>query len=43
MTFNTFNLFNEEKINLLLENLHDVLWVMDIKTQRFTYVSPSVY
>ncbi|MGD1060586.1 MAG: PAS domain S-box protein [Methanomassiliicoccales archaeon] len=33
---------SERKYRLLAENVNDVIWIMDIATQRFTYVSPSV-
>ena len=33
---------NEEKFKLLNENMHDVVWVLNMKTRRFTYVSPSI-
>ena len=34
---------NEEKFQLLNENMHDVVWVLNMKTRKFTYVSPSVF
>ncbi|MBI5459018.1 PAS domain S-box protein [Methanobacterium sp.] len=34
---------SEEKYRLISENSGDVIWVMDINSQKFTYVSPSVY
>jgi len=33
----------EEKYRLLADNIDDVIWKLDIKTLRFTYMSPSVY
>jgi len=33
---------SERHYRLLAENMVDVLWVMDLETMRFTYVSPSV-
>ena len=33
---------SEEKYRLLAENISDVIWIMDIKSLRFSYVSPSV-
>jgi PAS domain S-box-containing protein len=33
---------SEARYRLLAENMADVLWTMDLETQRFTYVSPSV-
>ncbi|MBN2013171.1 PAS domain S-box protein [candidate division KSB1 bacterium] len=33
---------SEEKYRLLAENVGDVLWILDLETQRFRYVSPSV-
>ena len=33
----------EEKYRLLAENVRDIIWILDIKTRRFTYVSPSVH
>ena len=34
---------SEERYRLLSENSADVIWTLDIATQSFTYVSPSVY
>jgi PAS domain S-box-containing protein len=33
---------SEERYRLLAENVTDVVWRLDLRTQRFTYVSPSV-
>lgn len=33
---------NEEKYRLLAENISDVIWVLDLKTSHFRYISPSV-
>ncbi|MBT3185535.1 MAG: PAS domain S-box protein [Nitrospina sp.] len=33
---------NERKYRLLTENIRDVVWVLDVETMRFQYVSPSV-
>jgi two-component system cell cycle sensor histidine kinase/response regulator CckA len=33
---------SEQRYRLLSENAADVIWLMDAKTLRFTYVSPSV-
>ena len=33
---------SEERFRLIAENVADVIWVLDLATQRFTYVSPSV-
>lgn len=33
---------SEEQYRLLADNVHDVIWTMDLQG-RFTYVSPSVY
>ena len=33
---------NEAQYRLLAENMADVVWMLDIGTSRFTYVSPSV-
>ncbi len=33
---------NESQYRLLAENMVDVIWVLDVATLRFTYVSPSV-
>ena len=33
---------SEEKYRLLAENVSDNLWIMDLASLRFTYVSPSV-
>jgi PAS domain S-box-containing protein len=32
-----------ERYQLLAENMHDVIWLMDIRENKFSYVSPSVY
>ncbi len=34
---------SEERYRLLAENTTDVFWQLDLRTNRFTYVSPSVY
>ncbi len=34
---------SEEKYRLLAENISDVIWIMDMETSRFRYVSPSVF
>jgi PAS domain S-box-containing protein len=34
---------SEERYRLLAENAADVIWVIDLDTMRFTYISPSVY
>jgi PAS domain S-box-containing protein len=34
---------SEKRYRLLSENSADVIWTLDIATQRFTYVSPAVY
>jgi PAS domain S-box-containing protein len=31
------------RFRLITENLHDVIWTLDLKTMRFTYISPSIY
>lgn len=33
---------SEERYRLLADNVSDVIWVMDLASRRFTYVSPSV-
>jgi PAS domain S-box-containing protein len=33
---------SEEKYRILAENVSDVIWIMDIETLRFNYLSPSV-
>ncbi len=33
---------NEEKYRLIADHSGDCLWVMDLATLRFTYVSPAV-
>jgi PAS domain S-box-containing protein len=33
---------SERKYRLLAENVHDVIWTLDIATMKFTYISPSV-
>lgn len=34
---------SEKKYRLLTENIHDVVWTLDLETMHFTYVSPSVF
>jgi len=34
---------SEEKYRLISENSGDVIWIMDLDSQMFTYVSPSVH
>jgi PAS domain S-box-containing protein len=34
---------SESKYRIISENTGDVIWIMDIKTLKFTYISPSVY
>jgi PAS domain S-box-containing protein len=34
---------SEEKYRLLTENAADVIWVLNLSTGKFTYISPSVY
>ena len=33
---------SERRYRLLAENVRDVIWTLDVKTLRFTYISPSV-
>ena len=33
---------SEERYRLLAENSQDVIWTLDLKSRRFTYISPSV-
>jgi PAS domain S-box-containing protein len=33
---------SEARYRLISENTSDVIWLLDVETQRFTYVSPSV-
>lgn len=33
---------SEQKYRLLADNINDVIWLMDLKQRRLTYVSPSV-
>jgi PAS domain S-box-containing protein len=33
---------SEQKYRFLAENIQDVIWIMDVESMRFTYVSPSV-
>jgi PAS domain S-box-containing protein len=33
---------SEEKYRLLAENVSDVIWILDVETRRYRYVSPSV-
>ncbi len=32
----------DEKFSFLTENIMDVIWIMDLATMKFTYISPSV-
>jgi len=34
---------SEEKYRLISENTGDVIWLLDLNTEKFSYVSPSVY
>lgn len=34
---------SEEKYRLQTEGMKDVVWILDVESQRFTYVSPSVF
>jgi PAS domain S-box-containing protein len=34
---------NEARFRLLTEGLKDVVWVFDVESRRFTYISPSVF
>ena len=34
---------SEEQFRVLTENMRDVVWTLDPQTQRFLYMSPSVY
>ena len=34
---------SEEHFRLLTEGMKDVVWVLDVETRRFTYVSPSIF
>jgi len=34
---------SKRKFELITQNSIDVIWIMDIATQKFTYISPSVY
>ena len=36
-------IMNQERYQLLAENMRDVIWLMDIRQNRFIYVSPSVF
>jgi len=33
---------SEEKYRLITENASDVIWVLDINTMKFTYISPAI-
>ena len=33
---------SEHKYRILAENVSDIIWIMDLKTQKFVYISPSV-
>jgi len=34
---------NEEKYRLLTENASDVIWVLNLSNENFTYISPSIF
>lgn len=34
---------SEERYRLLADNVSDVIWVMDLSTRNFTYISPSMW
>jgi len=34
---------NEKRYRYLAENIADVVWILDVSTMKFKYVSPSVY
>ena len=34
---------SEEKYRLIAENLTDVVWILNLTQEKFTYISPSVY
>ncbi len=34
---------SEQRYRLISENSDDVIWLLDLRLQRFTYISPSVY
>ena len=34
---------SEEKYRLLAENILDVIWILNLSQNRFTYISPSVF
>ena len=34
---------SEELYRIVSESIHEVVWILDINTLRFTYISPSVY
>jgi PAS domain S-box-containing protein len=33
----------DHRFSLITENLHDVIWTLDLGTMKFTYVSPSIF
>jgi PAS domain S-box-containing protein len=34
---------SEAKYRTIAENMKDVVWILDVNTEHFTYISPSVY
>ncbi len=34
---------SEEKYRLITENASDVIWILNLTTQKYTYISPSIY
>jgi len=33
---------SERKYRILAENVSDIIWIMDLKTRKFVYISPSI-
>jgi PAS domain S-box-containing protein len=33
----------DHRFRLITENLHDMIWTLDLRTMKFTYISPSIY
>ncbi len=33
----------EEKLKFIFDNIQDVIWALDVRTRKFSYISPSIY
>ncbi|MDF1547552.1 MAG: PAS domain S-box protein [Bacteroidales bacterium] len=37
------HLASEEKYRLITENVSDVIWILNVNSKKYTYISPSIY